>query len=124
LDNQDEVTTLKCGHRYHKECHTEYGKGDCPLCLSGGRRRNQSGGAPDCELCGDNLDNQDEVTTLKCGHRYHKECHTEYGKGDCPLCLSGGRRRNENQLGGRRRSENQYDQSTFSETSSDTSIDY
>ncbi len=43
----------------------------------------------DCAVCMDhNPDNEEEVKTLRCGHKFHKECVDRWFQedGSCPMC--------------------------------------
>ena len=42
----------------------------------------------DCSICLDSLDNEEEVYTLNCEHKYHNDCITRWlhTNPNCPLC--------------------------------------
>jgi NACalpha-BTF3-like transcription factor len=66
LSKDDTISLSVCGERYDAEVREIAG----------------------CSICLEDFSDEDEISTLKCGHIFHKECVVNWGKyrQDCPMC--------------------------------------
>jgi hypothetical protein len=66
LKKDDSISLSVCGERYDAEVRE----------ISG------------CSICLDDFSGDDEISTLECGHIFHKDCVVNWGKyrQDCPMC--------------------------------------
>lgn len=81
-------TTLSCGCKYHKQCKSQTEK--CDKCVPKQEEvvQEEDHKHEDCSICLEQLDNENDIITTKCNHKFHKECLSEWKKvnNTCPLC--------------------------------------